>query len=166
MTRKQRRAVVIVVGLAMIGLASGLVLSALRTQVTFFMSPEDVEKTMPKPGTRFRLGGLVKEGSIRHEADAVTASSGGGLDEKRKTELAGLLLCLRNRFDRAAAPGSHWNVRGLRQPLGSNLVAQAAHGLAIGTDEYHSQIPAQVRESGVLRHKAPPHPRGVRARGG
>jgi cytochrome c-type biogenesis protein CcmE len=73
MTRKQRRAVVIVVGLVMIGLASGLVLSALRTQVTFFMSPEEVEKTMPKPGTRFRLGGLVKTGSIRHEADAVTA---------------------------------------------------------------------------------------------
>ena len=53
MTRKQRRAVVIVVGLAMIGLASGLVLSALRTQVTFFMSPAEVEKNMPKPGTRF-----------------------------------------------------------------------------------------------------------------
>jgi cytochrome c-type biogenesis protein CcmE len=73
MTRKQRRAVVIVVGLAMIGLASGLVLSALRTQVTFFMSPVEVEKNKPNPGTRFRLGGLVKEGSIHHEADAVTA---------------------------------------------------------------------------------------------
>ena len=73
MTRKQRRAVVIVVGLVMIGLASGLVLSALRTQVTFFMSPEEVEKNMPKPGTRFRLGGLVQAGSIKHEANAVTA---------------------------------------------------------------------------------------------
>ncbi len=73
MTRKRRRAVVIVIGLAMIGLASALVLSALRTQVTFFMSPEEVEKTAPKPGTRFRLGGLVKAGSIHHEADAVTA---------------------------------------------------------------------------------------------
>jgi cytochrome c-type biogenesis protein CcmE len=73
MTRKQRRAVVIVVGLAMIGVASGLVLSALRTQVTFFMSPAEIEKNMPKPGTRFRLGGLVTTGSIRHEGDAVTA---------------------------------------------------------------------------------------------
>ncbi len=73
MTRKQRRAVVIVVGLALIGLASTLVLSALKTQVTFFMSPEEVEKNVPKPGTRFRLGGLVKTGSIRHEGDAVTA---------------------------------------------------------------------------------------------
>ena len=63
MTRKQRRAVVIVVGLALIGLASTLVLSALKTQVTFFMSPEEVEKNVPKPGTRFRLGGLVKTGA-------------------------------------------------------------------------------------------------------
>ncbi len=73
MTRKQRRAVVIVVGLAMIGLASALVLSALRTQVTFFMSPAEVEKSKPNAGTRFRLGGLVKEGSIRREPNAVTA---------------------------------------------------------------------------------------------
>ena len=72
MTRKQRRAVVIVVGLALIGVASTLVLSALRTQVTFFMSPVEVEKSMPKPGTRFRLGGLVETGSFHKEADAVS----------------------------------------------------------------------------------------------
>jgi cytochrome c-type biogenesis protein CcmE len=73
MTRKQRRGIVIVVGLALIGLAATLVLSALKTQVTFFMSPSDVEKNKPAPGTRFRLGGLVKEGSVKREADAVTA---------------------------------------------------------------------------------------------
>ncbi len=73
MTRKQRRAVVIVVGLALVGLASMLVLSALKTQVTFFMSPEEVAKNKPNPGTRFRLGGLVQAGSIKHEGDAVTA---------------------------------------------------------------------------------------------
>ena len=73
MTRKQRRGVVIVIGLAMIGVASTLVLSALKTQVTFFMSPAEVEKSMPKPGTRFRLGGLVKAGSFHREANAVSA---------------------------------------------------------------------------------------------
>ena len=73
MTRKQRRAVVIMVGLALMGVASGLVLSALRTQVTFFMSPEEVAKNAPPSGTRFRLGGLVQAGSVRHEGDAVTA---------------------------------------------------------------------------------------------
>ena len=75
MTRKQRRGVVIVVGLALIGLAATLVLSALKTQVTFFMSPSDVAKDNPAPGTRFRLGGLVTAGSFHKEADAVSAFS-------------------------------------------------------------------------------------------
>jgi cytochrome c-type biogenesis protein CcmE len=46
------------------GIASGLVLSALQTQVTFFMSPSEVASSLPKPGTRFRLGGLVEQGSF------------------------------------------------------------------------------------------------------
>lgn len=65
MTRKQRRAVLIAGGLVMMGVASILVLRALRTQVTFFMSPTEVMKDMPKPGTRFRLGGLVEAGSFQ-----------------------------------------------------------------------------------------------------
>jgi cytochrome c-type biogenesis protein CcmE len=72
MTRKKRRAILIVAGLAMVGLASTLVLSALRTQVTFFMSPAEVAKNNPKPGTRFRLGGLVAEGSFHRGADAAS----------------------------------------------------------------------------------------------
>ncbi len=72
MTRKKRRAVVIVGGLAMLGVATALVLSALQTQVTFFMSPADVAKNAPKLGTRFRLGGLVAEGSVDKQADATT----------------------------------------------------------------------------------------------
>ena len=71
MTRKKRRAILIVAGLAMIGLASTLVLSALQTRVTFFMSPSDIAKNAMKPGTRFRLGGLVQNGSVHRQADAV-----------------------------------------------------------------------------------------------
>jgi len=73
MTRKKRRAVVIVLGLALIGVASTLVLSALQTQVTFFMSPAEVAKAAPDSGTRFRLGGLVAAGSFKRQADAVNA---------------------------------------------------------------------------------------------
>ncbi|MFZ0570572.1 MAG: cytochrome c maturation protein CcmE [Rhodomicrobium sp.] len=63
MTRKQRRAILIAGGLVMLGIASTLVLNALKTQVTFFMSPSEVLKDLPKPGTRFRLGGLVETGT-------------------------------------------------------------------------------------------------------
>jgi cytochrome c-type biogenesis protein CcmE len=72
MTRKQRRAAVIVCGLALLGIASTLVLSALQTQVTFFMSPSDVLKNQPKPGTRFRLGGLVEAGTFHNGAGTVS----------------------------------------------------------------------------------------------
>ena len=73
MTRKQKRAALIIGGLAMLGVASGMVLSALRTQVTFFMSPTDVLTSLPKPGTRFRLGGLVEQGSF-HKGSGTLAT--------------------------------------------------------------------------------------------
>jgi cytochrome c-type biogenesis protein CcmE len=46
-------------------------LSALQTRVTFFMSPSDIANNAMKPGTRFRLGGLVQNGSVHRQADAV-----------------------------------------------------------------------------------------------
>lgn len=64
MTRKQRRAVLIVAGLVLIGASVGLAGYALRQNVTFFMSPSDILANMPAPGTRIRLGGLVEAGSF------------------------------------------------------------------------------------------------------
>jgi cytochrome c-type biogenesis protein CcmE len=65
MTRKQRRATLIAGGVVMMGVATGLVLQAFQTSVTFFMSPSDVLSSAPKPGTRFRLGGLVETGTYQ-----------------------------------------------------------------------------------------------------
>jgi cytochrome c-type biogenesis protein CcmE len=64
MTRKQRRLVLIGSGLAVLGLAAVLVLTALRDTIVFFNSPTDVVEKQIAPGTRIRLGGLVKPGSI------------------------------------------------------------------------------------------------------
>jgi cytochrome c-type biogenesis protein CcmE len=64
MTRKQRRLALIGSCLAVLGVAVGLVLGALNDAIVFFNSPTDVvEKHIP-PGSRIRLGGLVKEGSV------------------------------------------------------------------------------------------------------
>jgi cytochrome c-type biogenesis protein CcmE len=65
MTRKQRRLVLIGSGLAVLGLAAVLVLSALRDTIVFFNSPTDIVEKDLKPGTRVRLGGLVKPGSLQ-----------------------------------------------------------------------------------------------------
>jgi len=71
MTRKKRRAILILGGLAMMAVASTLVLSALRTKVTFFMSPSDVLANLPASGTRFRLGGLVEAGTFHKGSGTV-----------------------------------------------------------------------------------------------
>ncbi|WP_460449456.1 cytochrome c maturation protein CcmE [Alsobacter sp. SYSU BS001988] len=69
MTRKQRRLSLIALALAVLGTAAGLVLFALNDSIVFFYGPTDVVEKAIKPGTRFRIGGLVKEGSIQRGPD-------------------------------------------------------------------------------------------------
>jgi len=64
MTRKQRRLALIGISLGVLGLATALVLSALKESVVFFNSPTDVIEKRVAAGTRIRLGGLVKPGSL------------------------------------------------------------------------------------------------------
>ena len=64
MTRKQRRSVLIGLSLLVLGLAAALVLTALEDSIVFFYSPSDVVEKNIGPGERFRLGGLVEEGSV------------------------------------------------------------------------------------------------------
>ena len=65
MTRKQRRGVLIGSGVAVLAVAAILTLFALRDTSVFFQTPSDiVEKKLPA-GQRFRLGGLVAEGSVK-----------------------------------------------------------------------------------------------------
>ena len=64
MTRKKQRATLIGAGLGALGLAAGLILYVLSDTITFFYTPTDVVEKNIQPGTRFRLGGLVADGSI------------------------------------------------------------------------------------------------------
>ncbi len=64
MTRKQRRIVLIAVGLGVLGIAAGLVLNALTDSIVFFNSPTDVIEKHVGRDTRIRLGGLVQPGSV------------------------------------------------------------------------------------------------------
>jgi cytochrome c-type biogenesis protein CcmE len=65
MTRKQRRGVLISTCLAVLGLAVGLVLFALRDSIVFFYTPSEVAEKHLETGQRFRLGGLVEDGSVK-----------------------------------------------------------------------------------------------------
>lgn len=72
MTRKQKR-------LAMIGAIGAVLLSAvilvmfaLRDEIVFFYSPTDIlVEQKARPGERFRLGGLVKEGTIERNGEEI-----------------------------------------------------------------------------------------------
>ena len=65
MTRKQRRLSLIGAALGVLALAVALVLGALKDSIVFFNSPTEVAENHVKPGTRIRIGGLVKEGSVQ-----------------------------------------------------------------------------------------------------
>jgi cytochrome c-type biogenesis protein CcmE len=64
MTRKQRRLVLIGGSLGVLAVAVALMLNAFRDSIVFFNSPSDVLERHVGPGTRIRLGGLVKNGSL------------------------------------------------------------------------------------------------------
>jgi cytochrome c-type biogenesis protein CcmE len=64
MTRKQRRIVLIASGLGVLAVAVLLVLGALKDSIVFFNSPSDVVEKRIQPGTRIRLGGMVRTGSL------------------------------------------------------------------------------------------------------
>ncbi len=65
MKPKRRRLIIVLSGMAALGIAVALILSALEENIVFFYSPTDLtEKPVPKDRP-FRLGGLVEENSIR-----------------------------------------------------------------------------------------------------
>jgi len=64
MTRKQKRMAVIATGMGILAVAVGLVLFALEDTIVFFYGPSEVAAKTIGPGQRFRLGGLVAEGSV------------------------------------------------------------------------------------------------------
>ena len=64
MTRKRRRLILIGGALCVLAVAVGLMLNAFRDSIVFFNSPTDVAEKHIPPGTRIRIGGLVKAGSL------------------------------------------------------------------------------------------------------
>jgi cytochrome c-type biogenesis protein CcmE len=75
MTRKRRRLTIVLLGALVLGTAAALVLTAFEDNIVFFHSPTDIA-TKPELRTdrRLRVGGLVKEGSVKKESDGLTVA--------------------------------------------------------------------------------------------
>lgn len=67
MTRRRRRLTLIGIAALVLSLAAALALSALRDSIVFFVTPSELAAKPIQPGSRFRLGGLVEEGSVVHD---------------------------------------------------------------------------------------------------
>jgi cytochrome c-type biogenesis protein CcmE len=69
---RHKRIALIVGGLVILGLVATLVLNAFQSNLVFFFSPTQVAAGEAPKGKSFRIGGMVKEGSIKREPDGVT----------------------------------------------------------------------------------------------
>jgi cytochrome c-type biogenesis protein CcmE len=69
---RHKRIALIGGGLAVLGLVAFLVLNAFQSNLVFFFSPTQVAAGEAPIGKSFRIGGMVKDGSIKREADGVT----------------------------------------------------------------------------------------------
>ncbi|WP_428676682.1 cytochrome c maturation protein CcmE [Reyranella sp.] len=71
MTPKRRRLWLLLGSLGTLGVAAALVLTALNDNLVFFYSPTQVAEKSIGPDRRFRLGGLVEEGSVQKDGQVV-----------------------------------------------------------------------------------------------
>ena len=72
MKPRHRRMIWILGGVAALGVAAALVLNAFQSNLVFFFTPTQIASGEAPQGRAFRVGGLVKEGSLRREGDGTT----------------------------------------------------------------------------------------------
>ena len=72
-TRKRRLIGVLII-IAGVGLAAIVAMKALNENMLFFVSPTDVEEQALPAGKRFRLGGLVQDGSVSRASDSLAVA--------------------------------------------------------------------------------------------
>jgi len=70
MKTRTKRGLIILGGLATLGVASALVLNAFQDNLVFFFSPSQVATHEAPVNRNFRLGGLVEQGSVQRASDS------------------------------------------------------------------------------------------------
>lgn len=72
MKPRHKRFALIAGGVAVLGVAVALILSAFQQNLVFFFSPSDVAAHKAPQARAFRIGGLVEEGSVKREGVMVS----------------------------------------------------------------------------------------------
>ena len=74
MKPRHRKLALIALVVAALGVAVALVLNAFNSNLVFFFSPSQVANGEAPTSRAFRIGGLVEQGSLKRQADGLTAS--------------------------------------------------------------------------------------------
>jgi cytochrome c-type biogenesis protein CcmE len=72
MTPKHQRLLFVGLGLGALAIAAALGLSAMGDNLSYFRDPTAIAQGKVKAGEAFRLGGLVKQGSLQKLRDGIT----------------------------------------------------------------------------------------------
>jgi cytochrome c-type biogenesis protein CcmE len=72
MKKRHKRIGFIIAGVAGLGIAAALALSAFRSNLVFFFSPSQVAAKEAPVGRTFRVGGLVETNSVKRDNDGLT----------------------------------------------------------------------------------------------
>ena len=72
MKSRHKKLMVIVLGLAGLGIAAALILNAFQSNLVFFFSPTQVARGEAPTDRAFRIGGLVESGRVKRETDGLT----------------------------------------------------------------------------------------------
>ena len=72
MKSRHKKLALIASGVAILVIVGLLIANALSSNIALYISPTDVAAGKAPQGKAFRIGGMVKEGSISRQADGVT----------------------------------------------------------------------------------------------
>ena len=67
MKPRYKRGLILVAALVVIGIAALLILNALNSNIALYVTPSDVAAGKAPQGQAFRIGGMVKEGSVKRD---------------------------------------------------------------------------------------------------
>ena len=67
MKSRYKRALIIIAALVVIGLAALLILNALNSNIALFVTPSEVAAGKAPKGQAFRIGGMVKDESVKRD---------------------------------------------------------------------------------------------------
>jgi cytochrome c-type biogenesis protein CcmE len=144
--RKQQRLILVIVAVLLLGGASGLVLFALSDSVAFFVTPSDIAAGKVDVDKRFRLGGLVVDGSIQR------AGSDGVVRFRLSDQVNEVPVRYRGILPDLFREGQGIVAQGV---LGGDGVFVASEVLAKHDENYMPpEVADALKQAGVWRHGA------------